>query len=98
VLRVPINLAEKVRPWDYLVSVWRPHTSDYELYPIPLRNRLPRIRVPLRPDDADVTLDLQAAFDRAYDSGPYPQRIDYHANVVPALPHDDADWASALTR
>jgi hypothetical protein len=31
----------------------------YEVYPVRLRDRLPVIRVPLRPTDADVVLDLQ---------------------------------------
>ena len=69
-LCVPSTLAEGVRPWSYLICLWRPNKSDYELYPIPLRTPLPRIHIPLAADDADVVLDLQNAFNRTYDSGP----------------------------
>jgi hypothetical protein len=43
--------------------------SRYEVWPIMLRQPLPRIAVPLRSDDADVGLDLQAIFSRCYDAG-----------------------------
>jgi hypothetical protein len=49
----------------YQVCVWRPHRSCHEIYPIPLGVRLPNIRVPLRPKDDDVRLDLQAVLDQA---------------------------------
>lgn len=96
ILRVPRSLVDAVKPWDYLVSVWRAPGSDYEVYPTSLRERLPRIRVPLRKDDADAVLDLQAAFGHAYDTGPYPDRVDYSGEVHPALAEKDREWASQL--
>lgn len=96
VIRVPPSLVDAVRPWEYLVSVWRPPSRDYEVYPIRLQSRLPRIRLPLRTGDADVTLDLQAAFDRAYETGPYPERLDYSGEPVPPLSSVDRDWAKSL--
>jgi hypothetical protein len=35
-----------------------------EVYPLPLRQRLPAIAIPLRPTDADVVLDLQQLIDQ----------------------------------
>lgn len=98
VLRVPRSLVEAVKPWDYLVSVWRAPGKDYEVYPTRLRDRLPRIRVPLRTGDADAVLDLQAAFAHAYDTGPYPDRVDYNAEPTPPLSAEDQAWASDLRR
>ena len=95
-VRVPKSLAESIRPWDYLVSVWRPNQTDYEVYPIALRSRLPRIRLPLRAEDADSVLDLQAVFDEAYDAGPFPAQVDYRAEPTPPLSTDDAQWAHEL--
>jgi hypothetical protein len=95
---VPEGLAESVRPWDYLVCVWRPKQADYELYPVQLRDRLPRIRVPLKPKDPDVVLDLQQVLDRAYDSGPYPDRIAYEDQPIPPLSPADAAWADERLR
>jgi hypothetical protein len=96
VVRVPKPLVESVRPWDYIVSVWRPNQTDYEVYPISLRSRLPRIRLPLRADDTDAVLDLQAAFDQAYDAGPFPAQADYGVDATPPLSANDAQWADEL--
>lgn len=39
---------------------------DCEYYPIPLTSPLPKIKVPLRPTDADVILELQPLLELAY--------------------------------
>jgi hypothetical protein len=98
VLAVPLSLVDAVRPWDYLVSVWRPPGKDYEVYAIDMKSRLPRIRVPLRSGDADVTLDLQAAFERSCDTGPYPERVDYRAEPVPPLSQTARKWAEGVLK
>ncbi len=43
--------------------------GEYEVYPIRLRDRLPTIRVPLRPTDAGVVLDLQPLIDQCHERG-----------------------------
>ena len=54
----------------YRVCVWRAaRPSRCELYAVPLRERLPAIRVPLRETDADAPLDLQPLIDQAYRNG-----------------------------
>ena len=64
-----------------------------------MEERLPAIGIPLLPGDADVPLDLQAAFDRAYDAGPYGREIDYSRNrVKPRLRPDQVEWAARLIR
>ncbi len=65
-----------------------------EYYPINLRRRLPRIAVPLRPGDADVALDLQAALADVYVVGRYDLQLDYASALVPPLPPADAAWAA----
>ena len=74
--------------------------SRYEVYPIPLRDRLPKISIPLEPDTEPVALNLAAAFDRAYEDGPFARRNLYAdpANVFPSLSPDDAAWAADLLR
>ena len=74
--------------------------SRYEIYPIPLRDRLPKISIPLEPDTAPVALDLAAAFARAYEDGPFARRNLYAdpANVFPPLSPDDAEWAAEVAR
>ena len=65
--------------YRYVVSVNRAqgHRERYELYPIRLADCLPHFRIPLKPEHADVTLDLQAVFGRCYDNGAYDLLIDY---------------------
>ena len=46
----------------YLVSVSRVEPSRCEFYGIDLPQRLPRIAIPLKFEDRDVGLDLQAVF------------------------------------
>jgi hypothetical protein len=75
---------------------WTPFKA--ELYAVPLRERLPAIRVPLREKDSDVPLDLQAVLDRSYDNGAYQDDLDYEVEPNPALGDDDATWADTLLR
>lgn len=63
----------------------------------PLRERLPAIRIPLRPTDPDVPLDLQALIDRCYENGRYDD-LDYTREPDPPLDPPDAEWAEALLR
>ncbi len=57
--------------------------SAAEHYHLPLRDRLPAIRIPLRPTDDDVALDLQALIDQIYVHGRYAG-IDYRVDAVRA--------------
>lgn len=65
------------------------------LQPIPLRQRLPEITIPLRRDDPAVRLDLQQLVDEAYDNGRYARRLGYAGPCVPPLGPADAAWADA---
>ena len=84
----------------YQVCVYRAAATPpcYEVYRVPLRERLPVIRIPLRPTDADVPLDLQALIDQCYRNGGYDADIDYAAEPDPPLGAEDTRWADALLR
>jgi hypothetical protein len=69
-----------------------------DVYDVPLRKRLPVIRVPLREADATVPLDLQALIDDCYRNGDYDEDIDYQVDPEPPLDSEDARWADALLR
>ena len=64
---------------------------------MPLRERLPAVRIPLRQSDDDVPLELQPLIERAYDYGAYDD-IDYHRDPEPPLGPEDAAWADQLLR
>lgn len=70
----------------------------WEVYPMPLRRPLPPIPVPLRPGDADVTLELGPIVSRIYDEGGHDD-IDYRLPPPPPrLRGDDTAWADDLLR
>jgi hypothetical protein len=86
--------ADRVTP--YHASVHRAHRPDrIEYFRMPLRERLPRFPIPLRPTDPDVILDLQAVVDQTYDRGRYDD-IDYRRPLSPPLIPADATWAQGI--
>jgi hypothetical protein len=80
-----------IQPWRYLVAVSRWPTLD-EVYAFPLERRLPRIAVPLAYEDRDVPLDLQAAFARSWDEGPYPELLHYDRPAPSGLSDAEQRW------
>lgn len=84
---------------EYQVWVRRGwNAARVEVYPVPLRESLPVIRIPLRQTDADVHLDLQALIAESYAKGDYDDDIDYKAEPEPPLSREDARWADAILR
>lgn len=99
VTAVPRAIARaEAGPLDYHVSIHRfDRPNEYLVDPIPLEERLPIIAIPLLPGDPEVPLDLQAAFDRAYDAGPYRKRIRYGEDRIrPPLRPEQAEWARSI--
>ncbi len=82
----------------YFAVVRRAESVQTEIYPMHLRARLPAIRIPLRPSDADVVLDLQKLIDMAYVNGSYGDDIDYRAAPVPPLSPEDQSWADEILK
>jgi hypothetical protein len=93
----PLEPLRRRGTWDYLACLHRGgHKGEYEVWPVLLRERLPLVRVPLSESDPDVELDLQAVFDRCYDSGRYRDNADYGQEPAPPLMEEDAAWAKTL--
>jgi hypothetical protein len=95
VLAVPEYAARTKAEYDYLVCVNRARDPRdvYELYPRRLRERLPRVRIPLADADPDVALDVQAVLEHVYEAGSYADRLDYDRPCSPSLREDDQAWA-----
>ncbi len=97
-----VSVAEWNARWqgefDYLVCVSRagPRRDQCDLYLRTVRERLPRIRVPLAPGESDVPLDLQEAIARVYDSGGYGGRIDYGRACDPPLDETHLPWMAEV--
>jgi len=98
-LPIPTESLPQSHRTDYRVSIrrgWNP--DNIQIYGLPLRKPLPGIPVPLRHREEQVTLDLQAVFNQAYENGDYAMTIDYTRDPDPALKPDDAQWADSLLR
>ena len=59
-----------------------------------LRDRLPRLGIPLKPPEADAAVDLQEVFDRAFDQGGYADTVDYQQPPSVPLSETDLKWAT----
>ncbi|MBV9122526.1 MAG: DUF4058 family protein [Planctomycetes bacterium] len=68
--------------------------SQAEVYLMPLWQPLPVLKIPLRPEDADVPLDLQALVNQCYRNGAYEGTTNYAADPDPPLFGADLDWAA----
>ncbi|MCS7264189.1 MAG: DUF4058 family protein [Armatimonadetes bacterium] len=92
---------ERFDKWHYFVSIRQVKTlPSFALYPVTVRQRLPRIFIPLAPNDERVAvLDLQAVIDRCYEAGAYDDFIDYRSEPPPpAFNPEDAAWIDELLK
>ena len=59
-----------------------------------IRDRLPRLPVPLRPGEPEAVLDLAAAYRMTYDGGPYSLLLPYDHPLRGSLSPADAAWVA----
>jgi hypothetical protein len=71
--------------------------SKWTAYPIRLRQALPAIPIPLRPEDAPVFLNLQEVLERVYVGGGHDD-IDYRRPLEPALGGEEEAWMDGVLR
>jgi hypothetical protein len=72
--------------------------KEVEVWPIALEAPLPAVQVPLLPGDADVTLDLQLAFQSNYDILGYDDFVDYSQPPPGRLSPAQSAWLDAELR
>ena len=83
--------------WRYIISISRSQQRRrVEVYAIPLKERLPRCKIPLLPEDDDAVLDLPTVFSRCYDVGGYDLLLDYGKEPPVSLSQTEAEWVAAL--
>jgi hypothetical protein len=84
------------KPYNAVVRrSWDP--NQVQVCRLPLRERLRGILIPLRRDDRETLLGLQAIVDQCYQNGRY-HTIDYQVPPEPPLSGEDASWADDLLR
>jgi Protein of unknown function (DUF4058) len=83
---------------DYRIVVSRAtHRPMADLYEFQLKESIPSFLLPLKPDDPELAVDLQAIVLGVYDRGSYQFRIDYHQPVPPPkLSEADQLWVDEL--
>ncbi|HEX6983826.1 MAG TPA: DUF4058 family protein [Planctomycetaceae bacterium] len=91
---------QRPQPWSYpyracVIRAVRPSLA--ECYSLPLAERLPVIRIPLRPTDEDVTLDLQRLIDAAWRDGGY-EDVDRSREPLPPFEPQDSEWVRQRLR
>ncbi len=94
VVAVPMDAFKPPAGTYYLICVARQEAVPSwrrELYPCPLRQPLPTVRVPLRPGENDAALALQPMIDQIYRIGRY-WMVAHGRELNPPLPPDEAAW------
>ena len=100
VTAVPLRRLQKtVGEFDYHISVLvMGKRKQFYAAGIKLAQKLPAIGIPLDSHAAPVTVDLQALLDRAYDTGRYPELVDYRSPCDPPLTSEQQTWAEGILR
>jgi hypothetical protein len=84
---------------DYFAFICRRELNPrVETYRWSIRDRLPKIPIPLSAGDADAPLDLQAVFTETYDKAGYDYALDYSREIDPPVSDGDAAWVRERVR
>jgi hypothetical protein len=93
--RVPMR--DPLPPADYYVFVTHgPQWGQSDVYRWTVRDSLPTVPIPLKPEDGAVPLDLPPAFAQTYDHGRYSRLLRYGMPLPLGLAEADRQWAQAL--
>jgi hypothetical protein len=99
VVAVPLRQVEKKGRTPYIVCVRRAAVPNKaEVHLVGLGDPLPKVKIPLRPKDQDVVLDLQSLIELCYRKGRYEGDIDYAREPYPPLRGEAAAWVDELLR
>lgn len=82
---------------DYHILISRSHDRpSADLYNFSMRDRIPDIPIPLRPNEAEPILDIQTILQQIYQRGRYDMAIDYTQQPKPTLNEVDLIWVKEL--
>jgi Protein of unknown function (DUF4058) len=84
---------------DYRIVVSRAQRRPRaDLYLFNVRDPIPDVPIPLRPDEPEPILPLNQILHELYDRAGYDLAVDYHQAPEPPLSGADAQWAAQLLR
>jgi hypothetical protein len=94
----PMPMIGVEEPSDYRIVVSRATSRPLaDLYEFQLREPIPTFLLPLKPNEPELAVDLQAILLGVYERGSYPLRIDYRQPVPPPkLSEADQQWVDEL--
>lgn len=95
----PLPLAEGVVESRYRILVSRSPTRPIaDLYPFNLPEQIPIFPLPLRPEDEELSIDLQSLLHQVYKRSGYDYFIDYQQDV--SLPFSDEEllWIDTVLK
>lgn len=78
---------------DYRILVSRSDRRPRaDLYPFDLTDSIPTVLLPLKANDREPVIDLDAILEQVYERAGFAVVIDYHQNPIPALPEPKLKW------
>jgi hypothetical protein len=84
---------------DYRILISRGNCRPRaDLYVFNLPDKIPLFPLPLRSEDTEPVIDLQALLSRAYERAGYDFTIDYGSELIPPLAEAEAQWMDTLLR
>jgi hypothetical protein len=92
---IPLPMKERSHPGTYCAIVARASKLPLaEVYRWTVRDSLPRIPIPLRDSDPDVSIDLAASVNRVYNLGRYARTLRHELPLpeTSALTPEDRAW------
>jgi hypothetical protein len=95
----PLPMKRRVEPGGYYAVVARGRRLPMaEVYRWTVRDPLPRLPIPLREPDPDVSIDLAALVNRVYDLGRYARTLRRQAPLPETAPlsPDDRAWVESV--
>ncbi len=81
----------------YMISRWE-ERPDSQVYAWSIRQALPRLPVPLRAPDKDISIDYASVFATAYDRGRFGRSIPYRGPCPAPLSEADRKWAAGIAQ
>ncbi len=96
--RAMATLASEPVPNAYQILVSRANQRPRaDLYRFGLQEEIPRFLLPLRSEDTEPVVDLQALLHRVYDEAGLDLAVDYEQDPPPPkLSRSDLDWSQAV--
>jgi len=93
----PLPYTERAADSAYRLFIRRRELpSQARLYPFQVRQFIPTFPLPLLPDDAEPTVDLNALLAGLHERAGYDLVINYAQPPEPPLNDEDAKWATDL--